>query len=157
MFTRVKGFVSLLRGRMPHTPPGNPHPLYPTLTLRQRRTLRRRVFHFQLGARPGASSTSSTLRAFKGEGDIRTEGRMGAQHPCVPLVQYWGEGDGFTPEAHLRLGWGREWGEAKPASLEVTPLRRRGCGLCPLPSGPGRRTSSGRRARSRYLAGLDPS
>ena len=26
---------------------------------------------------------------------MRTEGRTGAQHPCGPLVQYWGEGDGF--------------------------------------------------------------
>ena len=44
-------------------------------------------------------------------------------------------------------------GVSRPASLAETPRRRREYGLCPLPSGRGRRTSSGRRARSRCLAG----
>ena len=34
-----------------------------------------------------------SLRAFKGEGEIRTEARMRALHACGPLVQYWGKGD----------------------------------------------------------------
>ena len=45
----------------------------------------------------GASSTSSTLRVIKGEGEIRTEGCTGAVHPCGPLVQYWGK-RGWIPD-----------------------------------------------------------
>ena len=46
------------------------------------------------GSAPGARlGASLTLRAFKGEGEIRTEGRTDAQHPCGPLVQYWEKGD----------------------------------------------------------------
>ena len=36
-----------------------------------------------------------SLRAFKGEGEIRTEAHVRALHARGPLVQYWGEGDGF--------------------------------------------------------------
>ena len=72
----------------------------------------------------GASSIHlSTVRACKGEGEIRKEARIGPGRQCGPLVQYWGKGqreqlharrlaltglrmnnpgDGFTPEAHLR-------------------------------------------------------
>ena len=53
-----------------------------------------------------------SLRAFKGEGEIRTEARTGAVHPCGPLVQYWGEGDGF-PTGVGNDGWG--WGEKNGA------------------------------------------
>ena len=35
--------------------------------------------------------SGQALRAFKGEGERRTEGHVGAQHPRGPLVQYWGE------------------------------------------------------------------
>ena len=38
------------------------------------------------------------LRAFKGEGERRTEGRTYAVHACGPLVQYWGgRGKGHHP------------------------------------------------------------
>ena len=33
-----------------------------------------------------------SLRAFKGEGEIRTEGCIAALRQCIPLVQYWLEG-----------------------------------------------------------------
>ncbi len=35
------------------------------------------------------------LRAIKGEGEIRLEVHVCALHARGPLVQYWGEGDGF--------------------------------------------------------------
>ena len=44
-----------------------------------------------------AIGASSTLRAFKGEGEIRIEAHVRAEHARGPLIQYWGEGDGFTP------------------------------------------------------------
>ena len=36
-----------------------------------------------------------SLRAFKGEGEIRIEAHVRAEHARGPLIQYWGEGDGF--------------------------------------------------------------
>ena len=36
-----------------------------------------------------------SLRAFKGEGEIRIEAHVRAEHTRGPLIQYWGEGDGF--------------------------------------------------------------
>ena len=38
------------------------------------------------------------LRAFKGEGERRTEAHVGALHPRGPLVQYWGGGRGWIPD-----------------------------------------------------------
>ena len=35
-----------------------------------------------------------SLRAYKGEGERRIEAGVGATHPRLPLVQYWGEGRG---------------------------------------------------------------
>ena len=35
-----------------------------------------------------------SLRAFKGEGEIRIEAHVRAEHARGPLIQYWGEGDG---------------------------------------------------------------
>ncbi len=88
-------------------PPGNPHPLGPPLTLRQRRTLRRRVFHFQLGARPGASSTSSTLRAFKGEGERKTEACTCANAQVhASSFGTWGEGR-YPSAMSIATGQGR--------------------------------------------------
>ncbi len=56
-----------------------------------------------------------SLRAYKGEGEIRIEGRMGALHPCGPLIQYWGEG-----------GMGYQSGSGIVDEKELT-LRRRRC------------------------------
>ena len=36
-----------------------------------------------------------SLRAVKGEGERRTEAHVRAEHARGPLVQYWGEGEGF--------------------------------------------------------------
>ncbi len=36
-----------------------------------------------------------SLRAYKGEGERRTEAGVGATHPRLPLVQYWGGGGGM--------------------------------------------------------------
>ena len=41
-----------------------------------------------------------SLRAIKGEGEIRIEAHVRAEHARGPLIQYWGERDGF------RLGGG---------------------------------------------------
>ena len=65
----VKGFVSLLGGHRPG-PTREPSPPWSP--------------SHATGARPGASATSSTLRAFKGEGEIRTEGDVGADAPTSP-------------------------------------------------------------------------
>ena len=36
-----------------------------------------------------------SLGAIKGEGEIRIEAHVRAEHARGPLIQYWGEGDGF--------------------------------------------------------------
>ena len=64
-----------------------------------------------------------SLRAFKGEGEIRIEAHVRAEHAHGPLIQYWGEGrDGF------RLGVGmRGGGGDHPAGCGGIPNRCPGC------------------------------
>ena len=66
MFTWVKGFVSHLGGTPPQPHRGTLTPLIPL-----------------------------SLRAIKGEGEIRIEVHVRALHARGPLIQYLGEGDGF--------------------------------------------------------------
>ena len=80
------------RGHSP-SPAGEPSPLWSASHAPPKAD-------FQLGARLGASSTSSTLRAIKGEGEIRTLVRL---HQRLPLVQYWGEGGGKGGVRAVRL------------------------------------------------------
>ena len=66
MFRYGQGVRVTFGGTPPPAPQGNPHPLGPPLTPRA---------HAQAHAKGAlsASATSSTLRAFKGEGEERTE------------------------------------------------------------------------------------
>ena len=47
-----------------------------------------------------------SLRAIKGEGEIRIEAHVRAEHARGPLIQYWGERDGFRLSAAGMMGGG---------------------------------------------------
>ena len=74
-----------------------------------------------------------SLRAYKGEGERRTEADVGALHPRRPLVQYWGGGGGnasrppwgtLTPLVPLSLRAIEGEGEKKQRQAPA-PRRRR--------------------------------
>ncbi len=68
-----------------------------------------------------------SLRACKGEGERRTEADVGALHPRLPLVQYWGGGDsgsgmGMMGESGMQgTHKGHPYREGEGAGKEPSP------------------------------------